>query len=213
MAIRLRYAEGFGSTTPEDRRRSFWRTESAWRLSPRSDHRRRFRRRANFFERLSSTELSAHIGREVVVHYRWRPYFGRRLRLHYSENRKKGVFVHVEVMPGVVTAIAAWMLDPACCAGMELGTPRVSLPALMDLDDLLQRRGMRRTCLGEPNLVEEHQDARSAISPSTTSASAPDLLRTAAPSRPPSERTTAAGVEPCRASHRGSNRYEGGPAR
>ncbi|WP_457811746.1 hypothetical protein [Sinorhizobium meliloti] len=27
-------------------------------------------------------------------------------------------------MPGVVTAIAAWMLDAACCAGIELGTPR-----------------------------------------------------------------------------------------
>jgi len=116
-------------------------------------------------------------------------------------------------MPGVVTVIAAWMLDAALCAGMELGPPRVSVTALMDLDDLLQRREIGRSCLGEPNLVEEHQDPRSAISPSITSAPAPYLLRTTAPSRSPSERTPAVGFKSRDASHRGGNGHKGGSAR
>ena len=47
----------------------------------------------------------------------------------YSEQRATGEVVHVEVAPGVVTCVAAWMLDAAACAGMELGAPRVSVDA------------------------------------------------------------------------------------
>jgi hypothetical protein len=56
--------------------------------------------------------------------------------------------VQVEVLPGVVTVVAAWMLDPWACAGMEIGAPRASLEALQDLEDLLKRRGFRRSCSG-----------------------------------------------------------------
>jgi len=31
--------------------------------------------------------------------------------------------VHVEVSLGVVVVLAAWMLDAAACAGMEIGPP------------------------------------------------------------------------------------------
>jgi hypothetical protein len=44
-----------------------------------------------------------------------------------------GKVVHVEVMPGVVTMLAAWMLGPVACAGMELGEPRAAVAALIDL--------------------------------------------------------------------------------
>jgi hypothetical protein len=95
--------------------------------------------------------------------------------LHYSENRKKGQFVHV-VMPGVVTAIAAWMLDAACCAGMELGdAPGPHCRRLR-----IWMTSYSTAECGERHLVEEHQNARSPLSPSTVSASAPDLFRTAA---------------------------------
>jgi hypothetical protein len=40
-------------------------------------------------------------------------FFGRSVWRHYSEQRVSGRFVHVEAMPGVVTAIAAWILDPS----------------------------------------------------------------------------------------------------
>src|SRR5690349_4784052 len=77
---------------------------------------------------------SAHIGQEVEVHYRWHPLYGRRVRWHYSEQRLTGRVIHVEPIPGVVTAIAAWMLDPVVCAGMAtIGAPCVSISALLDL--------------------------------------------------------------------------------
>ena len=68
-----------------------------------------------------------------MVYYRWHPLPVQRVRRHYSEDRLAGRFVYVEVAPGVVTVIAAWMLDPVDCAGMELGPPRVSVSALADL--------------------------------------------------------------------------------
>src|SRR4029453_17841626 len=55
---------------------------------------------------------SAHIGQEVEVHYRWHALYGRRLRRQYVERRADGDVVHVEVAPGVVIVVAAWMLDP-----------------------------------------------------------------------------------------------------
>ena len=61
----------------------------------------------------------------MVVHYRWHPLHGRRLRRHYSERRANGEVVHVEVAPGIVTVVAGWMLDPAACAKLSFGTPRV----------------------------------------------------------------------------------------
>jgi hypothetical protein len=42
------------------------------------------------------------------------------------------------VASGVVTVVAAWMLDPTCCVGMDIGPPRASL-ALIEVDDLLKR--------------------------------------------------------------------------
>jgi hypothetical protein len=66
------------------------------------------------------------------------------------------------VLPGVVTVVAAWMLDASACVGMEIGTPRASLTALQDLDDLLKRRGFRRSCSGDIAAREEQPDARPA---------------------------------------------------
>ena len=39
---------------------------------------------------------SAHIGAEVVVHYRWHPLYGRCLRRHCSKKSASGEVVHVE---------------------------------------------------------------------------------------------------------------------
>jgi hypothetical protein len=105
---------------------------------------------------------SAHVGQHAVVHYRWHALFGRRVRIERADNRKAGRFVHVEVLPGVVTVVAAWMLDASACVGMEIGAPRASLAALQDLDDLLKRRGLRRSCSGDIAAREEQPDARPA---------------------------------------------------
>ncbi len=78
------------------------------------------------------------------------------------DRRKSGQFVHVEVLPGVITVVAAWMLDTSACAGMAVGASRVSLAALSDLDDLLKRRGLRRSSPGDITAGEEQTDARPA---------------------------------------------------
>src|SRR5438477_12886378 len=85
------------------------------------------RRRSCCCLRWQSPGHSAHIGQEVEVHYRWHALYGRRLRRQYVERRAGGDVVHVEVTPGVIIVVAAWMLDSAACAGMSLGAPRVKL--------------------------------------------------------------------------------------
>ena len=112
-------------------------------------HPRRSRRTGRSCDSAPSPVHSAHVGQYAVVHYRWHALFGRRVRIERTDNRKAGRFVHVEVLPGVVTVVAAWMLDASACIGMEIGAPRVSLAALHDLDDLLKRRGFRRSCSGD----------------------------------------------------------------
>jgi hypothetical protein len=109
------------------------------------------------FYRGQSPGHSAHIGQEVEVHYRWHALYGRRLRRQYVERRAGGDVVHVEVTPGVVIVVAAWMLDPAACAGMSLGAPRVKLAALAELHQLLVERGFRRSSRDDPTIVQEEQ--------------------------------------------------------
>jgi hypothetical protein len=83
---------------------------------------------------------------------RWHPLYGRRVRCHGHEQRVAGCFVYLEAAPGVVTMVAAWMLDPAACAAMAC-TPRVAMSALIDLNRLLTERGFRRSSPDDPNIV------------------------------------------------------------
>ena len=48
-----------------------------------------------------------------MVHCRWHAHFRRRLRLEGVEHRAGEAMASVEVRPGLVVKIAAWMLDPA----------------------------------------------------------------------------------------------------
>src|SRR5882757_3166442 len=100
---------------------------------------------------------SAHIGQEIEVYYRWHAHYRRRVRRQYVERRAGGDVVHVEVAPGIVIVVAAWMLDPAACAGMALGAPRVTLAALAELHQLLTERGFRRSSRDDPTIVQEEQ--------------------------------------------------------
>jgi hypothetical protein len=86
------------------------------------------------------------------------PLHGRLGRLQSSEYRFMGRFVHVEVAPGVITIVAAWMLDPVACAGMEIGAPRARVTALIDLHQLLIERGFRGSSLGDSRIVQEEQN-------------------------------------------------------
>ena len=116
------------------------------------------RRRSSCGARPQSHGHSAHLGQDVEVCYRWHALQGRRVRRHYTERRAGGEFVHVEAESGVVMAVAAWMLDPAACAGMTFGPPRLSLSALADLHHLLIERGFRRNSSGDSTIVQAEQD-------------------------------------------------------
>src|SRR5438552_3891 len=59
--------------------------------------------------------------------------------------------------PRVLIMVAAWMLDPADCAGMALGAPRVTLAAPAELHQLLTERGFRRSSRDDPTIVQEQQ--------------------------------------------------------
>ncbi len=80
---------------------------------------------------------SAHVGQELEVHYRWHPYFGRKVSVRRVEHRATGQFLKVKGPSGLVVSMAAWMLDPVICAGMTLGAQQVDLLALSDLKRLV----------------------------------------------------------------------------
>ena len=70
------------------------------------------------------------------MHYRWHPYFGRKVVIRRIAQRATGRFLSIMGPAGVVVTIADWMLDPVLCAAMPTGTPRVDLAALVELKRL-----------------------------------------------------------------------------
>src|SRR4051794_33627936 len=141
--VRLTTAPSPPEPRPEDRRTCSQDTARRWRLQSRCH--------------------SAHVGQEVEVHYRWHALYGRRVRRQYLERCVGGEVVHVEVAPGVVIVVAAWMLDPAACAGMVLGTPRVTISTLAELHQLLVEHGFRRSSPGGPMTIREEQNENRAV--------------------------------------------------
>src|SRR6516164_8229822 len=55
------------------------------------------------------------------------------------------------------TGRTSGMLDPATCAGMVLGVPRVTLAALAELHQHVTERGFRRSSRDDPIIVQEQQ--------------------------------------------------------
>lgn len=60
-------------------------------------------------------------------------------------HRMAGPVVYFEAVSGVVIVAAAWTLGPAGCVGMALGAPRVAIPALIKLHQLLMEHGFKRS--------------------------------------------------------------------
>jgi hypothetical protein len=73
----------------------------------------------------------------LEVHYRYHPYFGRKVLVRRVEQRATGQFLKVQGPAGIVVSIGGWMLDPVICAAMTLGPPRVDLAALIELRHVL----------------------------------------------------------------------------
>ena len=140
---------------------------------------------------MAITGHSAHVGQEVEVHYRWHALYGHRVRCQRSEQREAGRVVYLETAPGVVIVAAAWILDPAVCARMGFGAPRVAVSALVELHQLLTERGFRRSSGDDPTIVQEEQDEKPAGTGTTTRSPAPTHPAVRLRGMSPAERRTA----------------------
>jgi len=120
--------------------------------------RNRSRRTNSSFGSKQSRGHSAHIGQNVVFHYHWHPLYGRTVRRIQIERRATGEYVYVELTPGVVTVLPAWKLDAVYCAGLKVGTPRVSLAALCALHELLLARESQQLSADGNTVTQETQD-------------------------------------------------------
>jgi hypothetical protein len=155
---------------------------------------------------------SARVGREVEVCYRWHAHFGRRLRLIRIEPRANGQIAYVEVSPDEILTVAAWMLDPALCSGMEMAEPRASLAALADLHRLLVARGLRPSSGHERIIDQEDPDARLVTAPDNNQAEPPvePNVRVAAAVGPVPDRPSADSRPAGVSSRSGRRRRDGG---
>ena len=61
----------------------------------------------------------------------------------------------MEVEPGNVIAVPAWMLDAVACSQMRLGDPQVDLQALGELSHLLRALGFRASSQGGVTAARE----------------------------------------------------------
>jgi hypothetical protein len=134
---------------------------------------------------------SAHIGQLVEFHYRWHPFYRRRFRHEGTEERASGAIVRVEISPGDILKVPAWMLDRAMCAEMEMGAPRVSVSGLVELHRLLAQLGFRQTSSDRFDTTEE---ACNEATPTILEAVNSDLPAEHAPRY--SRYTSVAGAEP-----------------
>jgi hypothetical protein len=106
---------------------------------------------------------SAHVGHELEVHYRWHPYFRRKVLVRRVEQRAIGQFVQVEGPTGIIISIAAWMFDPVACATMVVGVPCVDLATLLALKQVLIGAGPPRDPPSDKGFVRGKGDEASRV--------------------------------------------------
>jgi hypothetical protein len=114
----------------------------------------------------------------LEVHYRWHPYFGRKIVIRRIAQRATGRLLSIMGPAGVIVTIADWMLDPVVCAAMPMGTPRVNLTALLELKRLLMGAADTANSWGDVGIVQENQhDASQAAVDEHGSADEPAVRR------------------------------------
>ncbi|WFU11551.1 hypothetical protein QA646_24485 (plasmid) [Rhizobium sp. CB3090] len=74
------------------------------------------------------------------------------------EERATGQFLKVLRPTGVVLAISGWMIDPVVCSGMTMGTARVDLAALIELNRLVSGGPKAALFRGEHRITQEEDD-------------------------------------------------------
>src|SRR4029453_10810370 len=79
-----------------------------------------------------------------------------------------------EVERGPRAGLPRWMVDPAICAKMDLGPPRVALDALLRLASVLGEMSAHRRTGSSCGCPASQESARAPTSPTTASAAAPE---------------------------------------
>ena len=107
----------------------------------------------------------------MEVHYRWHPYFGRKVIIRRVAQRATGRFLSIMGPAGVVITIADWMLDPVVCAAMLKGAPRVDPAALVELKRLLMCAADTTHSWGDSGIVREDHHEVQVLAPATVGSS------------------------------------------
>lgn len=131
-----------------------------------------------------SRRHSAHVGQDVVIWYRWHPYFGRTVQCEYMEDRATGRAAHIVVRPGEVIVVPAWMLDRKVCEAFSLGSPQVTVDALTNLHRLLIDSSLRNALLSGLNAQEVIDEGFAPTAAATGTPSVNHAARLASSGRP-----------------------------
>ena len=88
------------------------------------------------------------------VQCRWQAYFGCDVMIYWALQRGDGGNVAPERDLGVAIMATVWVLDTSICKTMTVGSPVVSFPPLLDLQEILRLRRFRRS-FGEDDSSKE----------------------------------------------------------
>ena len=89
----------------------------------------------------------------MTVFYRWHPLHGQVLLVLRRQKQDRGDLLFCELASGQIVGIPAWMTDPSC-VDHSLGTPQVSLEALLALRKLLTATNAKS---GDPHRLSDNR--------------------------------------------------------
>jgi len=119
--------------------------------------------------------------------------------VQYREVRR-GEVVFVCVMPDRTgEVIPAWMFDPAACARMALGLPRVAVEALEQVRAILREVGFDGGAVARDERPQERSDANAAAPAIVDSSADPSTAPSARHARADQARRKEPGERRCRA--------------
>ena len=108
----------------------------------------------------ANTRHSAYAFRHATIAYRWHPLFGRRVQVAPHRRGKELTCIYTAERPDLSRELPNWMLDPAYCAGMTLGSPEISLDGLLKLADVLDLLGSTQEPATRSPLAQAEESKR-----------------------------------------------------
>ena len=110
----------------------------------------------------------------MVVEYRWHPLYGKELPLKARRKIDNSEILRVESNHAGSHDLPAWMVDASICRGMELGTPQVSVAALVELRAFVDT--LWRPASEPDGFVSSKEEAESVSEPNQETISSPTAV-------------------------------------